>query len=257
MAKFIWGGGRDKRSIHLAKWEVLTLPKDRGGWGILDMEIFGNSLIIKSLWRCLHGKGKWHDIIKHKYLGRVSVEDMGISGWIICRCRLNIWKGFGNMWPVIMEHMKWVFGNGSKILIGSRKLLGMDDLQPQIEDLVHMLNQRGIFFIQQIIDVWAGEVPRWKSFVDLGLDINWEGKWLQYTTRLNSMGLCRMTEGGRLLWEGKEAKEGLKAKEIYLILIKRKVAQDSDCWFKALWKSRVQTKMIIFLWLVWEEKSIT
>ena len=50
MEKFIWGGGREKKTIHLAKWDSLAIPIENGGWGILDMDIFGKSLIIKSLW---------------------------------------------------------------------------------------------------------------------------------------------------------------------------------------------------------------
>ena len=195
MEKFIWGGGRDEKAIHLSKWDVLTLPKDRGGWGILDMELVGHSLIIKSLWRCLHGKGKWQDIIKHKYMGDAIVEELAISGWTVCKCKSNIWKGFGNMWPIIMDHLKWAFGNGSKILIGSRMMMGMGDFQPQIEDLVLLLNRKGCFFIHQIIKEWVGEIPRWKDSAELGLDLNWEGKWVMYTNRLKSLGLCRLAEG--------------------------------------------------------------
>lgn len=81
MAKFIWGGRSDKKVIHLAKWDDLSLPIDRGGWGILDVEIFGHSLITKTLWQGLHGNGKWHEIIRHKYLGDVIVADLAMSGW--------------------------------------------------------------------------------------------------------------------------------------------------------------------------------
>lgn len=147
MANFIWGGGRDKRAIHLVKWDCLTIPIESGGWGILDMEVFGNSLIIKSLWRCLQGKGKWHEIINQKYLAGVSVEEMVISGWKVCRCRSFIWNGFGKLWYIIRENMKWYFGNGSKILIGNKMMLGLEEHQHLLAQLFHILNQRGVFFL--------------------------------------------------------------------------------------------------------------
>ena len=70
MARFIWGGRREKRCMYLARWDSIAIPKEKGGWGIKDMEIFGKSLLTKSLWRCLNSKGKWQDIIKGKYLGQ-------------------------------------------------------------------------------------------------------------------------------------------------------------------------------------------
>lgn len=106
MANFIWGGGREKRTIHLAKWDCLTFPIKCGVWGILDMEVFGQSLITKCLWQCLQGKGKWHDIINQKYLEGASVEELVITGWKECRCSYYIWKGFGKHWNIITEHMK-------------------------------------------------------------------------------------------------------------------------------------------------------
>ena len=118
MAKFIWGGGRDNNSIHLTRWEIIAIPKYMGGWGILDLDVFGNALIIKSLWRCLHCKGIWHEITKQKYLGRESVEDLDIMGWKESNNRSYIWKGFGKAWPLNKENLRWHFWIGFKILIG-------------------------------------------------------------------------------------------------------------------------------------------
>ena len=127
--------------------------------------------------------------------------------------------------------MKWYFGNGSKILIGSRMMLGLEEHQHILAQLFHILNQRGIFFLHQVIKDWVGEAPRWKNFDDFRLDQIWEGIWLKYTNRLSSMGLCRRAEGDRMLWEGKKADEGLKARDIYAILIKKMLLQEPVCWF--------------------------
>jgi hypothetical protein len=44
---------RSKENIgfHLAKWDMITKPKDLGGWGIRNLDWFGRALAAKSLWR--------------------------------------------------------------------------------------------------------------------------------------------------------------------------------------------------------------
>lgn len=135
--------------------------------------------------------------------------------------------------------------------------MGMVESQSYTEDLVQGLNSKGCFFISQIIKNGVGVCPRWKDCDELGLDPIWEVKWIQYTASLKSLGLCKMSAGDRMLWEGNDSFNGLKAKEIYLTLIKNKAEANSECWFKVLWKSRVQIKMIIFLWLVWKNRNLT
>ena len=64
MADFIWNGGLGKYSFHLEKWELITRPKDFGGWGVRDLVTFGQALMMKSLWRCLHTPGVWKEIVE-------------------------------------------------------------------------------------------------------------------------------------------------------------------------------------------------
>ena len=78
-----------------------------------------------------------------------------------------------------------------------------------------------------------------------------------YTFKLSYLGLWRSAEGDRLLWEGKDATEGLKAREVYASLIKNKPGQMSGDWFKKLWKTIAQLKKILFLWLVRKDKNLT
>ena len=91
-------GGREKKKVfHLATWDRITCPNDKGGWGLLDLGHFGNSLLLKSMWRGLHSGGTWQDIINQKHLGGASLEDLYVSGWISGNGSLAIWKGFGKL----------------------------------------------------------------------------------------------------------------------------------------------------------------
>jgi len=47
MGRFIWTGahnGKLKDKLHLAQWSHITKPVEEGGWGILDLGLFNNSL---------------------------------------------------------------------------------------------------------------------------------------------------------------------------------------------------------------------
>ena len=56
---FLWFGTRERNKYHLVIWEKIVRPKDFGGWGLLNMNIFGWALLIKSLWRAFFHSGIW------------------------------------------------------------------------------------------------------------------------------------------------------------------------------------------------------
>lgn len=47
MENFIWAGSHSAKKYHLTKLSNITLPKDMGGWGIMDLRHFGGALLIK------------------------------------------------------------------------------------------------------------------------------------------------------------------------------------------------------------------
>ena len=54
---FLWGSSGDHGLSHLVSWESLALPIEFGGWDIKNLEWFGISLRLKSLWLLLTGTG--------------------------------------------------------------------------------------------------------------------------------------------------------------------------------------------------------
>lgn len=68
MALFIWFGSREMHKYHLIKLEKINIPKEVGGWGILDIKIFSLALLLKALWRGIFNEGIWGDIVNTKYL---------------------------------------------------------------------------------------------------------------------------------------------------------------------------------------------
>ena len=54
-------------------WGTISKPHDFGGWNIENIEWFGQSLRLKSLWMVLEGRGIWSCIIGYKYLKNLFV----------------------------------------------------------------------------------------------------------------------------------------------------------------------------------------
>ena len=69
-------------------------PKDRGGWGLKDLDTFGRDLLIKSMWRGLMSNGIWNEIIRFKYLHKTGLEELLLLGWKNFKGASTIWNGF-------------------------------------------------------------------------------------------------------------------------------------------------------------------
>ena len=115
------------------------------------------------------------------------MEDLYIMGWKGTGPRSEIWKSFGKIWPIVKENIKWHFGNGQKMLIGCSNELITGPQQHINEGLILNLNQRGFFYIHQIIERWDSEAPRCKSFLDSSLDEGWEVEWNVFIIYMRSL----------------------------------------------------------------------
>jgi hypothetical protein len=68
-ANSVWQGAERKFRYRMAKWEMVTRPKDQGGLGIINTRTMNDCLLVKWIWRILQElDGLWFKIIKAKYL---------------------------------------------------------------------------------------------------------------------------------------------------------------------------------------------
>jgi hypothetical protein len=52
---------------------ILSKPKNSGGWGLKDIVVFGQSLAAKSLWVFLTRDSLWRHILIEKYIDPLSI----------------------------------------------------------------------------------------------------------------------------------------------------------------------------------------
>lgn len=87
-AKFLWQGTEEKFRYHMAKWEMVSRPKDQGGLGIINTRIMNDCLLVKWIWKIYcEPDDLWFKLIKTKYLRE------GASLNLMPRVALNSGKG--------------------------------------------------------------------------------------------------------------------------------------------------------------------
>jgi len=69
----MWSGGKENKYFHLCNFQSLAKPKNVGGWGIKNLDLFNKALAEKWLWRGLSTEGIWKKVIREKYLYVVSI----------------------------------------------------------------------------------------------------------------------------------------------------------------------------------------
>jgi hypothetical protein len=79
-AKFLWQGAEEKFRYHMAKWEMVSRPKDQGGLGIINTKIMNECLLVKWIWKIFQQPEElWFIILKAKYLGENGFFDSRVG----------------------------------------------------------------------------------------------------------------------------------------------------------------------------------
>jgi hypothetical protein len=63
--EFLWGGRNGRKRISWIKWNVVCLPKIKGGLGVRGVRVVNISLLAKWRWRLLFDDNVlWKELIK-------------------------------------------------------------------------------------------------------------------------------------------------------------------------------------------------
>ena len=146
---FLWGKSNGHQRYHLANWRTVSSPVKIGGWDIKNLEWFGISIRLKSMWKLLFANGIWSRIISHKYLKNRPLEDW-IRAWnFIVIGTSYLWNGFIKILSWITYKLSWKVGDGMKIHLGVDPIAGLDASYSLPVDLRDYLTDYGITCLAQ------------------------------------------------------------------------------------------------------------
>jgi hypothetical protein len=214
---FLWEGGGKTQRIHLCSWETLAKPKHLGGWGLQNLFLFNHALAANSLWHVLFKEGIWKKVIKDKYLPFYSVATWLRSTSPLQPVASQIWKNLMRFLPIITRWISWKPGNGTSILIGLDKIMGIDNSSLLSLELRGVLKACNITFLYQAsAQASLGFIAnQWKTNKELELTGNLAVEWLSYCKALILSGIQLQPIDDLLIWTGGDHSRVLTVRNVY------------------------------------------
>ncbi|CAJ2631177.1 unnamed protein product [Trifolium pratense] len=137
--KFLWGGSSENKKICWVSWDTICLPKEKGGLGIKNLNLFNQALLSKWKWRGIcEPNSSWSKLLAYRYgslysnfLDQVVCEGRGQSIW--WRDLLKIGRDDNGDW--FRSNISNVLGQGNAIRFWKDKWYGPDclmDLYPAL-----------------------------------------------------------------------------------------------------------------------------
>ncbi|GLJ43861.1 hypothetical protein SUGI_0914210 [Cryptomeria japonica] len=162
---FLWMGMEEKKRLTLVGWDKVCLPKAMGGLGTRKISRFNKALMTKIAWKLLNKDTDWSRIIRARYLGNGDfssvLKEEGLPRGS------KIWNNILSYREPLSHGLRWLIGNGKKILlwedcwIGERPLASSPSLR-RLQDAT-----KG-FFGERVSDYFSNRT--WRALEDYCID---------------------------------------------------------------------------------------
>jgi len=241
--RFLWGWGRDKRTIPWISWENICKTREEGGLGIKDIRCFNYALLAKWKWR-IHGeeRGKWKEIIESKYGSGTDQSPIPIkyqSWWwrdLIKVCGEESSMGWFH------KEIKWKIGVGDKIRFWEDSWVNNNSLKSIYPRLYALSVDQGLKVKE--VGSWVDSVWIW--------NLRWRRPGFEWEVALQEE-LSRTLAGFKLDREMKDCMtwkgEDFSVKSAYECVTKSDSCNKSII-FEHLWMSRAFPNVQITAWRV-------
>lgn len=249
MAKFWWCGGEREQKLHWIAWNKVTDPKEVGGLGFRDLEIFNDALLCKQLWRLVTKPNLlMSKVLKSKYFPQsdlFTATSKPTDSWL--------WKSWMEAKYLLQEGSAWKVGRGDRVNIWGDKWLNDPHrkriLSPkpegcQLRKVKELMNPNGSGWDQNLLSqLFSQEEIR---------SIN--------ETIFSSMGTS-----DRLVWSASKTgqfsvRDGYKVAKLYKDqslggegTSYRRVEEEKALW-DGLWNMNIKKKVQHFLWRACHDK---
>jgi hypothetical protein len=236
-SNFFWQGAEKKKCYHMAKWEMVTRPKDQGGLGILDSRLMNECLLVKWIWKIAQGSNDtWFKLIKGKYMTKGNFflsSDRDAS---------QFWKGLHKV-----KHLfKW--GAINKVRDEEGTLFWKDTwwgdvplklVYPRFFDICMDKDARVVDYYED--GEWNIDLKRPLTIVDLQV-------WDELVTKLVDQELTHGRD--EVIWVLNKSKT-FTTQFMYRFMTDGGIRKDI---YINIWKSKVPLRIKVFLWQLCNRK---
>jgi hypothetical protein len=239
VARFWWGGNEKKRKIHWKKWKDIAIPKENGGMGFRDFQLFNQAMLAKQGWRLITKPDSLcAKVLKGKYF-----HDRDFVTARRKRNSSHIWNAILYGREALSKGLIKRIGDGSSIRVWEDPWIpGNYSRKPLVRK-----DSAEVIMVSELIDA---ESPSW---IDEKLQANFE---LVDIAAIRAIPISNFSEDD---WAWELEKSGhFTVRSTYKMLVAEQFDNDSPsssgsssslCW-KKVWKLQVPPKVRAFWWRV-------
>jgi hypothetical protein len=107
----LWQEKEGTKKYHLVKWEIVCMPQDQVGLGVVDLRVMNFCLMCKWLWKLETTDGLWQNLIRAKYL-----KDKPLSQCVGKPGDSHFWQGVIKTAGTFSRCCRKIIGNGQRTL---------------------------------------------------------------------------------------------------------------------------------------------
>lgn len=165
-----------------------------------------------------------------------------------------VWKATIASVKVIEQGLAWHVGDGTQVRfrdpwVGCTKRFALT------RELIELLNNRGLFTLNQIVDQESSSLWRqaWLKGDVLQLEERWLGEWENFISNLQNSNIRILDKRDGLRWV--HSPSGIYSPKFdYNWLMSQKGWGESEWWFKSLWELKGPAKVGLFSWCILQNK---
>ena len=253
--KFLWGEGPDKNKIAWIKWNIVCLPKEKGGLGLKDINTFNLALLGKWRWNLFQHDGQlWARVLKSKYGGWRGLDEA--PG---CNKESLWWRDLKTTFQTSQQGkefkkgIQWRLGSGDRIKFWEDEWIeGEAPLLTKYPRLFSISRQQN-----QVIQQMGGYKEEWEWNLSWRRSL-FDNEIPMATNFLRDIERKTIQRNRRDEWVWKTDQSGkYTAQSAYNLMRGAEVEGIQDGAFEELWKLKVPIKVAVFAWRLLRDRLPT
>ncbi|RLN34680.1 putative retroelement [Panicum miliaceum] len=232
-ANFFWKGVEKSHKYHMAKWEMVSCPKDQGGLGIINTRLMNDCLLVKWIWKIMKGsEGVWFKLLQAKYMRNGKSFFTSSS-----RGSSQFWQGLHKVKHLFKWGALFKVKDGEKVSLWEDSWVNDSPLKHQFPSLYAFCEDP----LATIADCWQDgewDVNFRRTFSEEDMQL-----WEELLTVLHGVAMDS-SQSDEVMWMLDKSRS-FATKSMYRFLTFGGVTSKEA---GGIWKARVPLKIKVFIW---------